>query len=125
LKPISTSTIRSTASSRKNGLSAEDICRIIETCKLSGLKNLRFETDGQLFSAEFHSQGPASPELGQVSEPQYVEVGRNQNLARPMSDDTLDEAEEAQTLIDDPAMFEKMQIDRHIERERLMNDEGI
>jgi len=39
-----------------------------------------------------------------------------------MDESTMDDAEEAQLMIDDPLAFERMQIQRDIERNRFVDD---
>jgi hypothetical protein len=54
----------------------------------------------------------------EVSE--FSEETRDQ--ARLFDEESLLEAEEAQLLIDDPLAFEKVQMDRHIEKARMRNE---
>jgi len=107
----------------KKDLSADDICRIIEACKQAGVQE--FEHSGLKLS--FLPRGPVEVEVpGQAPSP-VVETGASEKPITTKTDldlmdqDALDEAEEAQMMIDDPYAFERLQIQRDIERNRVVN----
>lgn len=112
---------------RKISLSATDICRIIKQCHVSGVQEFAFE--GMSFKFHPRRNGDAD-QLGQASD--YAEKSDNvvssfseaKDQAQLMDEDAMFEAEEAQLLIDDPLAFEKLQMDRHIERARTMNEKA-
>ena len=103
-------------------LKAADICKIIKECNASGVSEFQY----QGIQLKFHPRrNEDAVSLGQVSEQSTFPVqsdldGQDQmNLA---NEESLLEAEEAQLLIDDPAAFERTQIDRHIERGRQLDE---
>lgn len=108
-------------------LSASDICRIIKQCHTCGVEDFSFQ--GMTF--KFHPRrnedaaklGPASD--NKVDETTNVESNfseETRDQARMFDEENLLEAEEAQLLIDDPLAFEKVQMDRHIEKARMSNE---
>lgn len=104
----------------KISLSGEEICRIIKQCQDSGVENFTYLD----LTLKFHSRrNESADQLGQASDhvtkPTVVSgYSEAQDKIDAVNSDTFDDAEEAQLLIDDPAAFEKFQIDRHIERAR-------
>jgi hypothetical protein len=67
--------------------------------------------------------GPASD--NKVDETTNVESNfseESRDQARMFDEENLLEAEEAQLLIDDPLAFERVQMDRHIEKARMSNE---
>lgn len=109
----------------KKDLSAEEICRIIEACKLAGVQEIK--TSGLSLSflppqteVIVSSQTPITLDLPPSSESETpLETKTEKSTVDLMNEDSLDEAEEAQVMIDDPYSFEQMQIRRDIERNRL------
>jgi len=82
-------------------------------------------------SFKFHPRrNEDADQLGQASDYTQAEIPENvvsnfseaKDQARLMDEDAMLEAEEAQLLIDDPLAFERLQMDRHIERARTMNE---
>lgn len=101
-------------------LSVEDICKILEICKQTGV--MEFSYAG--LSLKFHSLGPANvTEPSQaVSQPEAsVPVVLEDTEAKLMNEQTLEDAEEAQLLIDNAFAYERHQIMKDIERNRVMN----
>jgi hypothetical protein len=111
-----------------NSLSASDICRIIKQCHASGVAEVNLPGG---VSFKFHPRrnedadqlGPAS-DYTEKTFPVVSEFPEaNTDQVRMMDQENMLEAEEAQLLIDDPFAFEKVQMDRHIERARMNNNE--
>lgn len=108
-------------------LSAADICRIIKQCHASGVAEVNLPGG---VSFKFHPRrNEGADQLGPASD--YVEKPAvvsenseaNADQVKMFDEENMLEAEEAQLLIDDPFAFEKVQMDRHIERARMNNDE--
>jgi hypothetical protein len=108
-----------TESSDSFKLSAADICRIIKQCHAAGVSELSISG----MSFKFHPRRNEDAEkLGQASdalEQPKPETDTPRTLDSFELATQLD-AEEAQLLIDDPYAFERVQIDRHIERGRQL-----
>lgn len=107
----------------KKDLSADEICRIIESCKNAGVQDL--EITGLKLSflprrnVEVDQPGQAS---SVVTETTASELTPKDAKEIDLMDQTsMDEAEEAQLMIDDPLAFERLQIQRDIERNRLVD----
>lgn len=115
-------------------LSASDICRIIKQCHASGVAEVNLPGG---VSFKFHSRrnesadqlGPASDYIEKSSvvsdfpEARTDQEKRDSDQAMMFDENNMLDAEEAQLLIDDPFAFEKVQMDRHIERARMNNNE--
>lgn len=71
-------------------------------------------TPGQ--ASDHVTKNPVVSDVPEAQEPDQNAYLYNQ--------EALDDAEEAQLLIDDPKSFEKVQIQRHIERERTLNEKA-
>lgn len=103
-------------------LSAKDICLIIKSCKSANVAEI---TVGGL-SLKFHPSGPKD-----VTEPSqavsHVEMAANpipaEQTMEPMNEQALLDAEEAQMLIDDPFAYERSQMLKDLERNRVFNAE--
>ncbi len=109
-----------TINTDKKSLSASDICRIIKQCGESFVSEIEIEG----FRAKFYppviedtveESHPTDEKQKLVSNIPNLEIKDEMTV---MDQDLLDEAEEAQALIDDAASYEKMQVARHIERRR-------
>lgn len=108
-------------------LSAENICKILSECHTAGVLSL--EIPG--ISVTFHPRrnedavklGQASDLHRELSDEQVTSQKESRDQAELMDQNTLLEAEEAQLLIDDPQAFEKIQMDKSIERLRGMSEE--
>lgn len=114
-----------TKNTAKKGLSAEDICRIISTCKDSGVAEISY---GSL-SLKFHphrNQDASVP--GQVAD--HVPVMSenitdiDQKNAELMNEQALKDAEEAQLMIDDSYGYERSQIAKSLERNRTLSEKA-
>lgn len=106
----------------KKDLSAAEICRIIKVCKNAGVQD--FEFSGLKLSF-LPRRNEEVVEPGQVTSTVSTEASEKTpqdapNLS-PMDENAFEEAEEAQLMIDDPLAFERMQIQRDIERNRLID----
>lgn len=105
----------------KKSLSATDICRIIGKCKVSGVNIFEF---GDL-RVTFHprrNEDALKPGQALDHEP-VVSIDPNAiEEMQVMDQEALQEAEEAQLGIDDPRAYEKVQVSRHIERARQINE---
>lgn len=81
----------------------------------------------QDLTLKFHSRRNESAALpGQVTDSQsgVSEISQQQTDEAQLADETsLEEAEQAQMLIDNPHEFERMQIARHIEMNRGRKDD--
>jgi hypothetical protein len=100
-------------------LSADDICKIILTCKESGVSEISclgielvFHAPGQGHVIE-PSKAVSQPEMASNPFPQEKQE------AQLMNEQALDDAEEAQMLIDDPFAYERAQMLRDVERNRV------
>lgn len=98
-------------------LSAQDICRIIKQCHQSQVSELVLSD----LTLKFHSQrNENASELGQakdhVESPIVVETKQEQKTDFELS--TYLDDEEAQLLVEEPASYERLQIDKYIGRER-------
>lgn len=124
---MKTNLITGTKNMDNKALSAADICRIIKQCHASGVAEVSLPGG---VSFKFHPRrngdadqlGPAS-DYTEKTFPVVSEPEAKNDQVRMMDEDNLLEAEEAQLLIDDPFAFEKVQMDRHIERARMNNNE--
>lgn len=101
-------------------LSAADICRIIKQCHVSGVNKL--EMGGLVISFQSR-RNEIADQPGQASDHTIDNVVSPINEAQAdemelMDKEALQEAEEAQMMIDDPSGFEKMQMRQHLERNR-------
>lgn len=135
----STQILRSgTPTTNKKGLTARDLCRIIQESKNSGLASLKF---GDL-ELQFHSQGPVDIQpttqsqswstLQQTTEedvPQYTE--RGEELPKPL-DETAElmdklalEDIESQMMIEDPSAFEDAQLKAGLEQVRVEENDKV
>lgn len=113
--------------SEKQVLSAGDICRIIKQCQGSGISELSYLG----LSLKFHSHRNESadgdrnasahePVVNDLGEAPLQELSKEtKEEAELMNREALEEAEISQLLIDDPAAYEKMVMDRDIERVRV------
>lgn len=125
------STCGTSSMETKSHLQASDICRILKQCEQSGVSELRYLGLHVTFSSRRNesleklgqaSSIPSPDPFHEVMSATDKIVVKQQDEARLMDEDLLLEAEEAQLLIDDSLAFEKVQIDRHIERARTMNE---
>ena len=101
-------------------LSAVEICKIIKACRLAGVSEFSYSG----IELKFHSLGPVSVnEAGQPVSPSEanIPIFPDNQEARLMNEQTLDDAEEAQLLISDPYAYERMQVARDIERNRVLD----
>jgi hypothetical protein len=104
-------------------LSAVEICKIITECKLAGVSELVYAG----ISLKFHSPGQAS-----VAEPSQA-VSQSEMASNPvdsqqeetstalMNPQAMEDIEDAQLLIDDPLGYERSQIFKDLERNRVAN----
>ena len=106
----------------KKDLSAEEICRIIESCKNAGVQDL--EISGLKLSflprrnVEAVEPGQATSVVPTTTSELTPKDATDIEL---MDQSTMDDAEEAQLMIDDPLAFERIQIQRDIERNRFVD----
>lgn len=103
-------------------LSGSEICRIIETCKACEVESL----DVQGLCITFHSRRNESVDQpGQASDhlttPVVSDIANSEEKLEMdlMDQSALDEADEAQLMIDNTTEFERVQISRHIEQSRI------
>lgn len=106
----------------KKDFTADEICRIISTCKDAGVTE--FNNAGLSFSfLSRRNEEVVNP--GQDANPTPVGVSEQHTSQTPnldlMDEEAMREAEEAQLLISDPLAFEKLQIQRDVERTRGLN----
>ena len=111
------------SSTSKKDFTTEEICRIISTCKDAGVVD--FSHQGLSFSFLPHrNEEVAQP--GQASNLAHASVSEQHTSQHPnldlMDEEAMREAEEAQLLISDPYAFEKLQIQRDVERTRGLNE---
>lgn len=92
----------------KKDLSGTDICKIIKQCQLSGVRSIKV---GQVEI----SFGDAPVVINTSQDLSVPPLSAN---AENVNKDIIDEATEAQLMIDDPAAFEKLQVSRDMERDR-------
>lgn len=113
----------------KKYLSAEEICRIIEVCNLANAK----EFDYQGLRITFHprrNEDAAAPgqatdhtPLSEQTQPVVSELTpEDKDVMNLMDQEAADDLDEAQLMIDDYSTFEKIQISRHIEKNRLTDE---
>jgi hypothetical protein len=110
----------------KISLNANDICKIIKQCDVSGVSEFQYEGMSFKFLPRRNEE---AVQLGQATDPELFEAAVAEKTpelgsAQFMNEDLMEEAEEAQLLIDDPQAYEKLQIDRHIEHGRQMNEKN-
>jgi hypothetical protein len=108
----------------KKSLSSSDICKIIKACEKSSVSSFSYMG----LELAFHLHRNASATVpGQASDHEYPVVSDSAMFSKDkehvelLDMTALDEAEEAQLLIDDPFSFEKAQISKDIERTRQLN----
>lgn len=96
-------------------LSAKEICSIIQACNKNHVANFSY---GDL-CIKFQSQGPETaiqpgPAVDHLTSNEMVshtdEISENE--------EAMLEAENGMLMVEDPLEFERLQVDRHIERER-------
>jgi hypothetical protein len=101
-------------------LSVNDICKILEACRIFGVSELSYSG----LNLKFHSLGPANvtwpSQAVSHTEASNLVVPENQE-AKLMNEQALDDAEEAQMLIDNAFAYERSQIMKDIERNRMIN----
>jgi hypothetical protein len=100
-------------------LSADEVCKILEACSLAGV--LEFNYSG--LSLKFHSLGPANvivpSQAVSPSEANVPVIPFEDPEAKLMNEQTIDDAEEAQMMIEDSFAYERHQIMKDIERNRV------
>lgn len=113
-----------TTSTAKKVLKAGDICKIIKTCKDSGIEE--FSYNGLNLKFQTRRNEPAvttsqSPEYQEILSESKSETSKETQLGLSNEEELFDEAQDAQEMIDDPLGFERSQIRRDVERNRLLN----
>lgn len=102
-------------------MSTKDICDLLEACHKFGVAEL---TSGTLSFKFLPQRNVDAVNLGQGTDAdvKIPSVSKElTNQVKLMDENAEDEVEEAQLMIDDPFSFERSQIDRHVERNRLNN----
>lgn len=111
-------------------MSADEICRIIETCNKFHAKDFEYQD----LRISFHSRrNESAAEPGQATDhtpvkeqtqPVVSELSEaDKEVMDLMDQEAADEMDEAQLMIDDSSRFERVQIARHIEQNRLETNE--
>jgi hypothetical protein len=102
-------------------LSTEDICKILDQCKQAGIAEFSYRG----LSLKFHSLGPANvtvpSQAVSPSEASIPVIPFEDPEAKLMNEQTIDDAEEAQMMIEDAFAYERHQIMKDIERNREHN----
>ena len=100
-------------------LNADDVCKIIKASKAAGISELTY---GNLV-LKFRPLGPV--DVAQPSQAASSQMLANQSevptTVNVMNEQALEDAEEAQLLIDDPHGYERLQMLRDLERNRVMD----
>lgn len=99
----------------KKSLSANDICRIIKTCKDSGVRTLEV---GEL-KLSFDALNP-------VVNNNFNE--ENETLTSDgiaVTEKTIDDTEDTLLMVDDPEEYEHVQVSRQLERQRLKHEASL
>jgi hypothetical protein len=106
----------------EGGLKVAEICKIIEACRESGVTEFSYSG----LNLKFHQPGPADViKLSQAVS--HIEVASepvglpDDPVASVMNEQAIEDAEEAQLLIDDAFAYERAQIMKDIERNRVRN----
>ena len=109
------------------GLSANDLCRIIGKCSEAGVEVLKLADIEIKFRSKRNESVPLQSheeagmkEILPIIEPIPITEEAVQ-VIREMEDKALDDAFEAQAMVDDPLAFESGIIARDIERQRELN----
>lgn len=108
----------------KKSLSAEDICRIIRECKESGISEFVYHD----LNLKFHprrNEDAFAP--GQVKDHETVVSEfspKDKETAELMNDQALKDAEESQLLMDDAYGYERSQISKSLERQRVISEKA-
>lgn len=95
------------------GLQADDICRIIQKCKSAGVTEFSFGGLTLKFSPVGQPVAPPSQEAAVPNSPE----------AELMNKQSLEDAEDAQMMIDDPFAYERSQMLKDRER-NMAHDAG-
>jgi len=112
--------------SQEVNFTQKEICAILRECR--GLANVEIRVGN--FELKYHPQGPGDASYqsqvegiaasGKRSSSELPPEWRHQ--ANLMDEQALQEAEQAQAIIESPFDFEQAQIDLHVERQRMNGD---
>lgn len=111
---------------------AKEICAILEACRFSGVKSLKW---GDL-DIEFHSLRdqervvlaespiPSAEEAARLEDSQDTSLDfSNPNASTPEAKALMEEMHMAQLMTDDPVAYEQMQIDAHLDTKAVNHAE--
>lgn len=107
-------------------LSAKDICQIIGKCKDSGVEFFKHADIEIKFHPNRNEDAPTSRnEVAGTNETlpmiEPTPIGNSAPVIKEMEERALDDAFEAQAMVDDPFVFEQAIVTRDIERQRELN----
>ena len=108
----------------KNNLSALEICDIIKACKESGITEFSYKDLTLRFQPQRNevvlAQGQGKDHDSVVSD--LFKNTDEKVKTELMNEQALIDAEESQLLIDDAFAYEKLQVSKDLERNRILNE---